>query len=256
MHKQLSHIIQVIEPLVTQVHQHPVFTSINSIQRLCRFAETHVFVVWDFICLLKALQRQLSSTEQLWTPPQNHLGCYLVNTLVAEEESDHLDDYNYISHFELYLRAMQECGADTQPIETFMTYIRQKHTLKDALLQSHAPVAAQHFVKDTFKVINQNSHAMAASLAFAREYITSGMFSALLQHLNHTESTHSLKSFIQYFQRHIELDSHKHSSQSQLLVAELCGQDGDKWLEAAKTAVLSLESRLRLLDEIHINILI
>ena len=255
MHQQLSKIIQVIQPLVTQIHQHPVFASIHSIQRLCRFAEIHIFVVWDFICLLKALHRQLSSTQLLWTPPKNHLGCYLVNTLLTEEESDNLQDNRYLSHFELYVQAMQECGADTRPIETFIAHIHQQDDLEIALLQSHAPLPAQHFVRDTFHVIHKNSHHLAASLAFARENITSGMFSSLLQHLNQTENTHSLKSFIQYFQRHIELDSHKHSHQSQLLVAELCGEDGNKWQEATDTAIFSLQSRLRLLDEIYSNIL-
>ncbi len=256
MYKQLSDLLTTIQPLVLKIYQHPVFVDINSIQQLRRFAETHVFIVWDFICLLKALQRQLSSTELFWTPPQNHLGCYLVNSLVTEEESDNLGDHRYLSHFELYVQAMQECGASTRAIDIFITYIRGHASLEDAFLQSHVPLPAQDFVRDTFSVIRKNSHQLAASLAFARENITSGMFSNLLHHLSQTELTHSLKYFIQYFQRHIELDSDKHNQQAQLLVTELCGQDKNKWREATETAVFSLQSRLRLLDEIHAQILI
>ncbi len=254
MHTRLSAILQVIQPLVIEIHQHSLFAAVNSIQRLRRFAEIHVFVVWDFICLLKALQRQLSSTELLWTPPQNHIGCYLINTLLTEEESDNIDD-RYLSHFELYVQAMQECGADTQPIHHFIAHIRQQANLETALLRSDAPLPAQRFVQDTFNIIKKSNHHIAASLAFAREHITSGMFSALLHHLN-PENPDSLKSFIQYFQRHIELDSHKHSQQSQLLVAELCDQNENKWQEATGAAIFSLQSRLRLLDEIHAAILI
>lgn len=255
MYKQLSDLLTTIQPLVLKIYQHTVFIDINSIQHLRQFAEIHVFIVWDFICLLKALQRQLSSTELFWTPPHNHLGCYLVNSLVTEEESDNLGDHHYLSHFELYVQAMQECGANTQAIETFITCIRGQASLEDAFLQSHAPSPAQDFVRDTFSVIRKNSHQLAASLAFARENITSGMFSNLLHHLSRAEPTHSLKYFIQYFQRHIELDSNKHNQQAQLLVIELCGKDESKWREATETAVFSLRSRLRLLDEIHAQLL-
>ncbi len=256
MYKQLSGLLIAIQPLVLKVCQHPVFVDINSIQQLRRFVEIHVFIVWDFICLLKALQRQLSSTELFWTPPHNHLGCYLVNSLVAEEESDNLGNHRYLSHFELYVQAVQECDANTQAIETFISCIRGQVSLEAAFLQSHVPLPAQDFVRDTFSVIRKNSHQLAASLAFARENITSGMFSSLLHHLSQEEPTHSLKCFIQYFQRHIELDSDKHNQQAQLLVIELCGKDKNKWREATETAVFSLQSRLRLLDEIHAQILI
>ncbi len=255
MDKQLSDILTAIQPLAAAVNQHPVFTEINSISRLCRFAEIHVYAVWDFMCLLKALQRRLSSPELLWTPPLNHLGCHLVNALLAEEESDVFNEKQYLSHFELYLRAMQECGADIGSISTFITHIRQQRSLHIAFSSSDVPLPAQHFVADTFAIIAKNSHHMAASLAFAREHITSGMFSNLLNHLNTTDQ-HSLNSFIQYFQRHIELDGGKHGHQSQLLVADLCGDDENKWREAAETAIFSLQSRLRLLDEIHAVLLL
>ncbi len=255
MDKKLSGILTVIQPLAAAVNQHPVFAAINSIPRLCRFAQIHVYAVWDFMCLLKALQRQLSSPALLWTPPSNHLGCHLVNTLLAEEESDVFQEKQYLSHFELYLRAMQECGADIGSISTFITHIRQQQSLHTAFSYSGVPLPAQHFVTDTFAIIAKNSHHMAASLAFAREHITSGMFSNLLHHLNPADRP-SLNSFIQYFQRHIELDGGKHSHQSQLLVADLCGDDENKWREVTETAVFSLQSRLRLLNEVHTNLLL
>ena len=119
-------LMQAVQPLVTAVNQHSVFTHINSIPRLRRFAEIHVYAVWDFMALLKALQRHLTSTAILWTPPQNHLGCHLVNSLLAEEESDTVFDGRYQSHFELYLQAMHECGANTDPINAFIQHIRHQ----------------------------------------------------------------------------------------------------------------------------------
>ena len=114
---QLEHAIQPISNAITR---HPTLRSIHAMAHLARFAEIHVFAVWDFMSLLKALQRKLTHTQILWQPPKDHLGCHLVNTLLAEEESDHAADGRYLSHFELYLEAMTQCGADTSGITAFM----------------------------------------------------------------------------------------------------------------------------------------
>jgi len=63
-------------------------------------------------------------------------------------------------------------------------------------------------------------------------------------------NAYSVDQFIYYFQRHIELDGDKHSTQSKTLVANLCGADAKKWQEATDAAIFSLKSRLRLLDGI------
>src|SRR5262249_25275144 len=101
---------RTIEPISYAITGHPALQSIHAMAHLALFSEIHVFCVWDFMALLKALQRKLTHTQILWLPPRNHLGCHLVNTLLAEEESDHTADGRYLSHFELYLEAMEQCG--------------------------------------------------------------------------------------------------------------------------------------------------
>jgi len=49
--------------------QHPIYEAINSPQRLRVFMQAHVFAVWDFMSLLKALQRRLTCIELPWMPP-------------------------------------------------------------------------------------------------------------------------------------------------------------------------------------------
>jgi hypothetical protein len=249
--QQLLQLELATQPQVTAISQHPVFKSIDSIDKLCLFSEIHVFAVWDFMCLLKELQRKLTRSSLFWLPPENHLGCHLVNTLIAEEESDQLGDNYYTSHFELYLSAMQQCGASTEAISTFISDIRQNLRLDTLLAQPYIPYAAKRFVADTFTVITREAHAVAASFAFARENITGGMFSAILRHIVPTEKKYLIDQFIHYFQRHIDLDDGKHSEQSKILVTHLCGSDDKKWEEAKDTALFSLKSRLQLLDGIY-----
>ena len=121
------------------------------------------------------------------------------------------------------------------------------------LAQSYLPKTARQFLTDTFEMIAKDSHVIAACFAFAREHITSNMFTQILQHIAPMAAAqnYSLELFIYYFQRHIDLDGGKHSAESKILVANLCGENEAKWEDATDAAAFSLKSRLQLLDGIY-----
>src|SRR5437899_3201806 len=79
----------------------------------------HVFCVWDFQSLLKALQRALTCVEVPWLPTPDREARRLINVIVLDEESDEEPGGGHASHFEVYLEAMRDCGADAGPIEGF-----------------------------------------------------------------------------------------------------------------------------------------
>lgn len=251
MHNEQQRLIKTIQPLLKTVHQHPLFYSIKSLAHLQRFAEIHVFAVWDFMCLIKALQRKFICSDTLWLPPRDYLGCRLLHEIILEEESDQALDGSYVSHFEWYIAAMQQCGANTQAIDAFIHAVRQDQTLETLLNAIPIPLPAVAFMRTTFNLISQPVHVIASAFAYGREHITEKMFTPILTQVSQHPSAQEVDLFIAYFQRHIELDGGKHGELSQRLVVNLCGDDVQKWQEATQGAVVALESRLKLLDGIH-----
>lgn len=94
--------------------QHPLYTSINTTQDLQIFMQSHVYAVWDFMSLLKALQQQLTCTTLPWQPKGDTQLRYLINEIVLAEETDEDADGQRSSHYEMYLDAMQAAGIITR----------------------------------------------------------------------------------------------------------------------------------------------
>ena len=58
-----------------------------------------------------------------WVPTANPATRRLINEIVLEEETDLDPQGQPTSHFELYVRAMEECGADTGPIRRLVAAV-------------------------------------------------------------------------------------------------------------------------------------
>ena len=98
---------------------HPLYAAIDSLPRLRTFVEHHVACVWDFMSLLKSLQRDLAGANVPWHPPQDPEAARLVNEIVLGEESDSLPyRQGHASHFIWYTEAMEELGGMTAPVDT------------------------------------------------------------------------------------------------------------------------------------------
>ncbi len=57
-----------IEPLRQAILNHELYPMMQSMTEVRVFMEHHVFAVWDFMRLLKALQRELTCVDEAWVP--------------------------------------------------------------------------------------------------------------------------------------------------------------------------------------------
>jgi len=229
---------------------HPLYGWIDGPGRLRRFMESHVFAVWDFQSLLKALQQRLTCTSIPWLPTADPEARRLVNEIVLDEESDSLPEGGAASHFELYLDAMRRAGADTRPIERLLDLLRAGSGLDAALDRCGCPAAAAAFVRRSFAVIESGSTAaIAAAFTYGREDVIPDMFRGLVAQLA-TEDPVAWNRFRFYLERHIEHDDEHHAPVCRRIVARLCGTDAATWNEASAAARECLTARLALWDAI------
>ena len=233
-----------LDPFRTRLAAHPLYAAIRTPAHLRLFMESHVYAVWDFMSLLKALQRALTSVEVPWVPTPLAASRRFVNEIVLGEESDEYEG-RPVSHFELYLEAMARAGADTAPMAAVLGQAKLGKLVLDA-----APAAARSFVETTFRVIREGSlAAQAASFTFGREDAIPSMFRSMVRDLNR-EMGGDLAQFVWYLERHIEVDGDEHGPLALRMVSDLCGSNRDLWEEAAGAAEEALTARLSLWDGI------
>jgi hypothetical protein len=246
----LNRLIQVqqrLAPLKKILLNHPLYAAIDSLEALHVFMRHHVFAVWDFMSLLKALQQRLCSVTVPWLPSSHPRGCRFVNEIVLAEESDDDGQGSFISHFGLYHRSMQSCGASTDTIDQFLFHLEEGCSVPVALELAAVPLLARRFVRHTFAFIDAgNVCALASAFTFGREDVLPGIFQRIVAELDRKNG--GLEDFRYYLQRHIGLDGDEHGPLANQLVVSLCGNDEERWQEVETAAILALEARRELWD--------
>lgn len=239
-----------IEPVRNNLLAHPVYSQIQDLQGLQRFSETHVFAVWDFMSLLKSLQIGLTSVTLPWVPVGNADTRYLINEIVLGEESDLDEAGNRISHFELYLKAMQQMGASTNVIETIIAQINAGTKVQEAIEVAQLPKQVKDFLQFTFDIsFNAPLHVKAAVFTFGREDLIPSMFMKILDKI-YADAPDKVSIFKYYIERHIEVDGDHHSHLALDMVNRLCGTDASKWEQATVASIKALELRIGLWNAI------
>ena len=236
-----------ISEFKTQLEDHPVYEAVAGIEDLRCFMEHHLYSVWDFMSLIKYLQSIIAPTTYPWLPQGDGSIRRFINELVLEEESDETNIAGeFSSHFELYLKAMGEIGADTTPASGFIRAVKEEGI--DAALNSvSVPAPSRIFTSKTFAFIRQNKpHQVAAALALGREHIIPCMFRSILERIGVSENEAPIFHF--YLNRHIHLDEDFHAPLSLRLLNGLCQGDEGRIQEATVAAQQAVNARIEFWD--------
>ena len=156
-------ILSKLNSKITELENHPLYSQITCLDSLRFFMERHVFAVFDFMSLTKGLQGYFAPINKIWTPPKNRELARFINEIVLGEESDITPDGHYMSHFELYILAMNEVNANPTKVLHLADNIL---TTPLAKIDSEIsiPNSALNFMNDTFAFIEEGSiHKIASA---------------------------------------------------------------------------------------------
>lgn len=248
----IAHIEAELAPLKLQLKAHKLYKNLTSIEDIKIFMEQHVYAVWDFMSLLKALQIHLTTVTLPWIPVSNPTTSRFINEIVLGEESDvnELDEPK--SHFEMYLEAMHQINANTLPIDEFISYLKNGIPLEKALDTIAINPDTKAFVSNTFEVISTNEpHKIASAFTFGREDLIPDMFLQIIAQSEKENSHNPYSKLSYYLHRHIEVDGDNHGPLSLKMITELCGEDSKKWDDVLIVAKTALTYRIQLWDVIN-----
>lgn len=227
-----------------KLSDHELYKEVWSAEGVKIFMKYHIFCVWDFQSLAKKVQQLCSPSEFPWMPSSTPELRRLINEVILEEETD-IDPSNnsYCSHYELYLKAMDQCGAESV---LHNEYIDQLKTGSDVFsLNKDLPLALREFLDFSFELIfNGSDHEICAVFAKGRETLIPEMFSSLISKLE-GDCPDEWEVFHYYLQRHVEVDGGDHGPASEKLYKHFC-DTSEKEIEAQKAIDKALQLRDRL----------
>ncbi len=251
-------VTQALSPLIQRIQQHPLYEAIHSLAHLRIFMEHHVFAVWDFMCLLKELHRRVVSTQAPWFPPKDAYCANLINQILVGEEGDVTEDGQYyLSHFELYLAAMQKIGANIQPIQNFLQSLASGASLFQAAKAAGLSFSIRQFMQTTFSFFDNDTPVLAAAFVYGREAITASLFTPLLQRITQhlpAEERAQTNGLNYYLHRHIQLDQADHLPKALCMLTRLTPETPSAWQNVQQAAHRSLEARIDFLSGIQMAI--
>ncbi len=155
-----------------------------------------------------------------------------------------------MSHFELYLQAMVDIGADTRSITSYIKQLKQGESWENALVNSGASQAAIQFVRNTMAFVEHAPiHVIAGVFTYGREDLIPDMFISIVRELSEKEHS-GAQTLVYYLERHIEIDGDEHGPMALQMIEELCEGNSTKKQESIHAAKKALESRIELWDAI------
>ena len=219
--------------------QHEIYSRLTDLKSIRHFMNYHVFAVWDFMSLLKSLQKEITCIEVPWRPSTYSPELVrFINQIVVGEDSDLDQEGHAISHFELYLKGMNEVGASPAGLYDFLPEMKTE-TL---------PQGIREFVTENLRLaLAGDPVEVASAFFFGREKLIPSMFTSMVEILKR-ESIEA-PTFIYYLERHIEVDGEEHGPLALKCLDELTNNSKEKEELAMKAGLNALYLRKFLWDE-------
>ena len=223
-----------------ELFNHNLYQTITTKDDLKIFMESHVFAVWDFMCLVKKLQKELTSIDNIWIPKKYKYAGRMINEIILNEETDFINN-NYTSHYELYKLAMGEINASSTYIDNFTKDLNYQNLEKKiVLLNSDIFI----FVSETFNTIKTNNLPyIVGYFYYGRENPIPTMFGNVVKNICVDFDCVGMKL---YLDKHIKMDSEEHGPMSIMMMNEIIDNDVIKKKYSLIGGIVATRTRINL----------
>ena len=237
-----------LEPLKSKLNNHNIYKFMTKKEHVLSFMEMHVYSVWDFMNLLKYLQKHFTCISYPWVPYDNPRLSRLINEIVLEEESD-LIDGQVTSHYSYYFNILKSHLDINVHLKLFDQDLNLGVPYKELINKKYIPVPARKFMNTTYDLINDGVLSVASAFAFGRESLVPIIFEPITEVIGKSNDE-NLSKFVKYLDRHILLDGDIHSNLAFEMITILCKSKAD-WQVIESSASKALEARLLFWDNIE-----
>lgn len=238
------------------LYSHEIYDNVKNERDIAIFMESHVWAVFDFMTLLKRLQREFTNVGSIWTPRCSSDIARFIGEICISEESDELPEYlirelnqNHISHYELYKMAMKEVGANYSNIEEFVRLLNEGSATVDDLYRLAPSEAVANFVFNNIEISNFGSKLeVASTFFFGREEPIPQMF---IKIRDSSPNSENLKYFNYYLERHIEVDGDDHGPKAMKVLDYLINCNKENMDNAIEYGIEAVMARIALWDDVN-----
>lgn len=248
--ERVAYILNEIEDLKSELAAHCLYTKLQHMEDIHIFMEHHVFAVWDFMSLAKALQLHLDATQVIEKQTDNSKILGFVNGILTGGETDPNKKEIVLSHLEMYLELMDEIGANTTNIKKLIASSAAGLDIHEAMQIAQLTDEQQRILNFTQTIIATNEiHKIAVAATLVPEGMISNRF---LKILKETEERDNLlvPKFKNYLNRYKAIDGNDYGLLSLEMVTHFCDSDGKKWVDILDIAMKTLSHRIYLWDAI------
>lgn len=238
---ELGNLLRRLEPVRRSLSAHRLYGLLERRENVAAFMEHHVYAVWDFMALLKAVQRHLTCVDVNWRPAGPAAIRRLVNEIVLEEESDEVDGVA-TSQFELYRRGMRRAGAASDKIDCFVAEIEGGNPIEIATARCGVSADAVALLRTTQGAIATcEPHIIVATFALGWEDIVASTFDPILARIPQVEE---LETFASFLRRRIERNRRGRGTMALAMLSQICDGSATRWREAGLAGADALSARL------------
>ena len=238
-----------INELKQSLTSHKLFSRKLNVVQIRQFMESHIFSVWGFMSLLKSLQSEITVSDIPWIPNKNTRNglTNFINEIVLCEESDDINEIGYISHFEIYLLAMEKAKASASQINLLIRKLKKEKYNTKLIEDLDIYEEVKDFIKYDIDIAQSgNLPKIVGSFTLGREKVIPNMFNYIVSCIEYDEST---KNLLTYLKRHINIDGDRHGPLSIKLLDTICDSD-EAYALAYNSGITSLKLRLKVWDRI------